>query len=722
MTTASPPNQRGAPRAARWPLVSSWPWGGAAALLALTWFAYRRSFAVPFQFDDLPIIVDNPDLHMVRLDWSSLWRAAGGFAHGRPVAWLSFGLNHLAGGLQVRGYHAVNLAVHLLNGLLVALLAASLLERLAPELDASARRRASWVAAALFLLHPLQTQAVTYVVQRMASLGACFGLLGTLALLRGLEGSRPRPALLGLAGLSLVLGVGTKENLVFLPVVLAALALLLSQRAAAWARGHRLLLSGAALGAAAAGAALVLPYWSFIESEQRRFGLSVCTRLLTQGRVIFHYLSLLAWPAPSRLRVDYAFPASTSLLSPPFTLLAILGLLGALASAVALRRRAPVWTFAVVWFLGNLVVEQSVLPIDLIFEHRVYLPSFGPFLLAAWGLERAALRARRAPWLVAAPVAVLLALAADRRNAAWADPARLFAEAARDASGPVLARSLLSAGGQRLERGEYAEAERLFRQVIEVEPGFAEAYANLGNVARERGDLTGAEAWYGRATALAPGFAEGWMGLADMALRRGRLEEAEERFRRFAELAPRDARGPLGLGGIAARRGDLPAALSWFARAAELDPGSASARLQRARALLVAGRPGDALAEAELAVRLDPRRAAPLAALGDCLAAAGRKEEARRAWGSALQRDARLPGVHFQLANLLADEGDLAGAERELEREVEIGPHLGAYDNLGALQVERDPSRARAYYEKALEIDPRDGHAKEGLRLLDAAR
>jgi len=279
--------------------------------------------------------------------------------------------------------------------------------------------------------------------------------------------ARRRLLLFAGAALAGALAVSCKENLAVLPLLVAMIELLLF---AGW-RG-RLRRHPGAVGAAAAAtvglAALVgAAYWGVIVAEHERYGLPITERLLTQPRVLFHYFSLLVWPLPSRLDVDIDFNASHALLDPPTTLLALVALRALVAAAVALKRRVPLVLFAVAWFVGALVVEQSVLPIDLACEHRLYLASFGPLLVASFALERLASRVALPVWLAAVPVVAALATGTSLRNDEWNDPVRINEEVASRARPGSLAltRSLLSLGSEYLERG----AQR--REEGEREPG-----------------------------------------------------------------------------------------------------------------------------------------------------------------------------------------------------------------------------------------------------------
>ncbi len=690
-------------------------WWVPALLAAAGLAAYARSFSVPFQFDDQPNLVERVQVHLTRLDGASLAPLLGGL---RPLAMLTFGLNYRLGGLAPAGWHAVNLAIHVAAALVAWLLAGEILLR-AGWADAARRGRAALLAALLFLLHPIQTQAVTYLVQRMASMAGLLALLATWLWLRGRRAQRPARWLAG-AVLAWVAAVLTKENTVVLPAVVAGVEALLSPDLPAWLRRHRLPVLAGAAAAAGLVAWMASRYWATIQAEQVRFGLSVGDRLLTQPRVLALYLSLLAWPLPSRLRVDYDFPPSHGLLAPPTTLLALATLVALVVLAWRQRRRRPLVAFAVLWFLGNLAIENSFLPVDLVFEQRLYLPSFGPFLLAAAAaveaLERwLGPRPVRA-WVAVAPVLALLGVATDRRNALWNDPAALNAQVVADQPRNVI--SLLTVGKEAMDRGDLDGAERAFRAVLAVEPANARALGNMGNVARARGDLPDAERWYRRSLAVADGEVAPREGLGVVLAEQGHPAEAEREFRTIVEHDPRNARALADLGTLRDQAGDLAGALEWYARGAAADPASGYPHLGRGRALLAAGRPAEALSSLEEALRREPRNADALVLAGECLSQLGRGPEAVARWREVTRLQPGRRGIHFLIGNGLAEAGDLAGAEREYQAELALGPDSGALNNLGNLAAESDPARARAYYRRALEVDPRNASAAENLQRM----
>ncbi len=641
----SPGVEPATPGAARRALAGAVP---ALAVVALGLLAHATSLDVPLQFDDVPNIVDEPAVHATALTADQLARAASGFPLGRWLARGSFAVNHALHGLRPAGYHLVNVAFHLAAALLVLAVARRLLEALAASrdaaggaalgLDGAGRRRAAAIAAVLFAVHPVHTQAVTYVVQRMTVMGAFFALLAVWLWLcaRARHGGAFAWRAAG-AAVCTWLAVSCKENYVVVPALVLLVEWVLDPALGARLRARWRAWSAAGAAVALAGGALFWAYLPVLRHEAMRFALSPGTRLLSQGRILVHYLSLLALPLPGRLHVDYAYPPSTGLLDPKTTLPALLAIAALAALAVQSRRRAPLVALAIGWFFVALSVEQSVLPLDLVFEQRLYFASVGPLLLAAAALVRFVRVPRAGAWALAAPVAALLVAGTWARNARWRDPALLYAD--EEGSRPGAARGLLNVGATYRARGQLEEAERVLRRAVALAPDEAGAYVNLGNVELDRGRLAEAERWYREALARDRRLPDVWYDLGILLTRRGELANAMDAYRQALSADATYASARVNLALLQHRTGDRTGALATLDEAVRLDPGAVSALSNRAVLRAVAGRGPEALEDAREAVRLGGERPVPWLVLAQVHLVAGRRAEAREAAARALRVD-----------------------------------------------------------------------------------
>lgn len=406
----------------------NWPW--LIALIVLTVAVFWPAMSGDFIFDDYPNIVTNTRVHAEVLDFASIKRAAVAYdpgSYGRPLATIAFAIDHAIGGKDPWGYKLSGLIVHALNALLVFLLLRRLL---APDPRAAMSAVvASFVIALAWAAHPLQVSAVMYIVQRMETLSLTFVLLGLLAYLRGrraqIAGHRGWPWLLACLPL-VVLGLLSKETAALFPVYCLALELTVlgfAAQSAATARGWRWAYAAGGLAVAAIFLLVVVPTYATPAAYELR-DFTVTERLLTQLRVLPLYLQWILLPLPRTLTFYYdAFPVSTNLLTPASTLLGGLFLATLLGLALWLRRRAPFFALGVLWFFAAHLITSSVIPLELVFEHRNYFALLGVLLALADLVARIPARDDpRFKRLVIGTAMVFVLFMTTLRSATWGDP------------------------------------------------------------------------------------------------------------------------------------------------------------------------------------------------------------------------------------------------------------------------------------------------------------
>ena len=443
--------------------------------------AYWPSLDVPFVFDDFHNIVNNDVVHAD--GWSDLVKPfTDDPGRSRPFGKFTFALNYFADGLDPRPYHVVNMGVHAANAVLLYLLVMAL--ALAPRSPAPLARNAAllgFAVALIWAVHPVNTQAVTYIVQRLASLAALFYLLSLLLFVAWRLGYlRTSIAWAGIAA-AFVLGFMTKEHTVTLPVALVLIDVVFFS---GWRRRHTIALVATAV----AAVPLLITYGhatlDFLTETHPRRGFSALERLMTQGRVICHYLTLLAWPEHTRLQLDYDFAVSRGLLDPWTTLAGWSALAAVTVAALAAVRRYPWPAFGWLFFLLALSVESSIVMIELAFEHRLYLPS--TFLiagvLAPVFIVADSLSGRRAAGLAVVVLAGLLTVQTIQRNNEWVDQGSLWKTDMERGASP--ARAALNSAYALVRQGRPEEALVLLDQIPEDLNRIGSA-----KVAKNRGDI-----------------------------------------------------------------------------------------------------------------------------------------------------------------------------------------------------------------------------------------
>jgi Flp pilus assembly protein TadD len=564
------------------------PWLAVASIVGATFAVYANAFGNAFVWDDLPLIVDNPRIK----SWSALpvLLSSNLFAGGvlssyyRPFQGLTYLVDYQLWGLAPAGFHLTATALHATT--------AVLLYRLGAVLFGDAR--AALAGALLFAVHPVHTEAVTYLAGRSDPLSALALLAALLAHVRGrtllataafAAALLAREAAVGLVPLLVVvdLAVGRRPSARRLLPYVAILAVYLAVRVA---------VVGATPVPVPADA---IPLWR---------------RALTMLPVVADYLRLLV--VPTGLHMERLVPAATSPLEPRVLASAAL-LIALVAAAIALRRRAWPVAFAAGWFLVALLPVANLVPLaTFMAEHWLYVPSMGPFLAAGYGLSRLAtpIGTRGATAIGAALVLVYGGLTI-RRNHDWGDARTLFESTVRLSPGSTRAHANLGLAYE--EAGERDRARVEYERAIVLAgaaPESAGPHNNLGNLLREDGRLADAERELRAALAADPRHAGAHGNLALVLQATGRTDEAERVLLDGIALAPDAATLHSNLGNVYFRRDDLPHALAAYQQAVALDPEHADAHNNLGSVLFRLGRLEEAERQYRIALSLKPDSAA----------------------------------------------------------------------------------------------------------------
>jgi len=643
-------------------------WLAAVGLALAVFAAYHNSLAVPFVFDDQPAIVENGSIrHLWPLGSVLAPDLAGGLTvSGRPLVNLSLAGNYAVGGGAVTGYHVFNLVIHVLAGLtLLGVVRRTLRQPALAARFGPAALPLGVAVAALWLLHPLQTETVTYVVQRAESLMALCYLLTLYAFIRGTAAERPG----GWFALSLaacLLGMAAKEVMVTAPllVLLYDRTFVAGTMAEAWRRRWRYY-SGLA------GTWLLLA-WLVAGTAGRGgtagFGLSVGPGqyLLTQCEAIVHYLRLAVWPDP--LVFDYGTATVSGLGQVGLQA----GLLVALAAGtlVALARR-PVWGLAGAWFFLILAPSSSVVPVasQTMAEHRMYLPLAVIMAGAVLGLYR---WLGRRSLLVCGLVAAVFGALTMRRNADYQTEQGLWADTV--AKRPQNGRAWNNLGKALFSAGRPAEAVVRYEEAIRLEPAEPEPYYNLGLALARLNRPTDAISRYEQALRLRPEYPEAHNNLGNALLAAGRPDEAGSHYEEAVRLRPGFAEAHSNLANVRLEQGRVAEAIKHGEEAVRQDPRHAEARYNLGNALAQAGQLAAAQVHYEEALRLKPAYADVANNLGNVLVGLDRLPEAIAAYERALQLDPGYPDARRNLAQVLIHLGRLPEAVARYQQLAQARP------------------------------------------------
>lgn len=698
-------------------------------IIALAGFiAYANTFQVPFVFDDDQYIVQNPAVKDFRYYYdNSFTEQAISQAkfddnfRTRKVTFFTFALNYHLHGLNLQGYHAFNLMVHLTSGLLVYLLAVFTLQTPSgrnggPEAGhpGLAKQLVPLFTSLLFVVHPLQTQAVTYICQRFTSLATMLCLLALVLYIRwrlgvarnGQPDSQDPAALRGhgawvlycLSLVSTVLAMFTKEISFTLPLIIILYEWMFFGRPSA--RQLFLLLPFAAT-------MLIIPLVTFSAeshySDIARLTGSLAkgadqnfafTYLLTQFRVIVIYLRLLMLPIGQNLIHD--IPTYTSFLQPPvFLSFLFLCLLAGLAGFLSYRAShlphgqgnwQRLIAFGIFWFFISLSVESSFIPLnDPIFEHRMYRPMAGAVfaLLGLGELLRQRLNTSGLRFAAVLSVAVLivLAVATYSRNNIWRVPITLWEDAARKS--PNRFRPILNLGTEYARVGRHEEAIRLYKKALLLSTGYSKSmlvYSALENTYKT--------------------------------LKKEELLQRnyQEYLAMLQDALKKNSNDPVlfsHLGILYGKMGRFAEAKAAFLKAMELKPDNALTHANLGSLYLSQNRPVEALKFYREAVRLDPENAEAQKELGDGLAASGDFKAAQAAYIIAMKLNPELPDIYNKVANLYVRAGNRAMAEKVLLQAVAThSDDPKVHNDLGVYYADQNRiTEAEREYRTALDLD-----------------
>ena len=737
----------------------AWLVGLAALVLAeAAILAYGNSLTVPFVFDDAMAIQRNDSIRQ-------LWPPAGVLqppfdtsVTGRPVLNLSFAVNYALGRLRVQGYHIGNLLIHVLAGLTLFGLVRRTLARVSGKYGPGECTLVAFAVALLWIVHPLQTESVTYVVQRAESLMGLFYLLTLYCFVRGAEGPDKverlvpkapdvgpaqdwnrlvgdnQPYLGGRRGWWLLstgacfLGMATKEVMVSAPIIVLLYdrTFVAGNFREAWRRRR-----GYYLGLASSW---LLVAWLAFGTKSRNgtagfgTGVSWWDYILTQFPAVTRYLRLSFWPLGQVFDYGTQWVGRAAIVLPAALLVAVL----AGSTLWALWRR-PALGFLGAWFFA-ILAPTSLVPGNrqTMAEHRMYLALAPVLILAVLGLRWACAGSPRNPagrnrvfLVVALALAVALVILTARRNRTYLTNFALWQDTVVKRPGNYYARNNL--GNFLLGQGRFNAALAQYHEALRLKPDFPEGHNNLGAALARAGRLEEAKAEYRTAIGLRPDYyPDAHNNLGVVLARGGDHRQALQQFEEVLKVRPDYLEVRFNRGNELVQLGRTSEAVAAYQEAMRRGLDIPQLHNNLGNALVSLGRSSEALAQYAAAVRIDPNFAEGYNNLGTELAKADRLTEAIRQFQHALRLRPRAADVRLNLANALAKADRLAEAETQYREVLVTQPNsVEALDNLGnVLAREGRLDDAVAHYQAALRLlaNNPEAHNNLGAALLRLKR
>jgi tetratricopeptide (TPR) repeat protein len=690
---------------------------------------YSNTLEVPFHFDDTTRIQNNPKVRITEFTFNNLLEAAFNkkSSKNRPVGNVTFALNYYFHKYNRKGYHIVNIIIHILTGIFLFFFINTIvnLPLLKPKYDHP--YLLAFFAALLWLTHPVQTQSVTYIVQRQNSLSAMFYVLSFWLYLKARLADTKQNSWLWYAnsGLAWILALGCKQTAATLPFLVFLFEWYVFQNFSAdWLKRNLIyfLLLVFLFGLVAflyIGLNPIKRLSSIGDYSRHEF--TILQRLLTQPRVVIYYLSLIFFPHPSRLNLDYDFALSYSLINPVTTLISLGAIIALVTLGFYLAKKERLISFCILWFFGNLVIESSVIPVAIIFEHRNYLPSMLVFLIPIIWVERNV----KFDWLkigLVCAVVGVFSIWTYQRNQVWENRISLWQDCVKKS--PNKARPHNNLGQALADRGIVDKAIENYQRAIQINPNLAQAHNNLGMAFEEQGKTNEAIAHYLKSLQIKPNLAQAHINLGEALTKQARTDEAIAHYLAALQINPDLPEAHNNLGVAILNQGKAEQAINRFNQALRINPDYAEAHNNLGGIFLAQDKPEQAIDHYTQALRLSPQMAEAHNNIGIALMQTGKIEEAILRFRETLRIKPDFTLAADNLKRALAIQQALESEISRLQKLSKDDPNNAElHFQLANLYFRKgDQRQAIIHYEKTLQLDSKFIPAINNWALVNASK
>ena len=677
--------------------------------LVVAYAIYAPALTGEFQFDDYPFIVKNyliRDISRLDLILQCLNQPS------RFVVFYTFALNYRWSGLDAFGFHVTNWLIHVLTTFIVYQLSLTLLssKKIKPVLCHKDYLWMSLSAALLFFVHPVQTQAVSYVSQRFTLLATFFYLLTVLSYVKARQTSRlnfTKVCFFVAAFLTAFLGMFSKEIVITLPIILCVVDVYFIESRSG-IKGAKLLRKGHLFYAVIFILFLsIIPALFSFKFIGVLFGpknsgshegeiITLGPYVMTQLRVYTRFLQLLFWPGNQTF--DYDFPLSRHLFE-QHTLGCLILLSLIFIAGAWLRKSRTVFSFGIMWFyitlLPNLIPRSHV-----IFEHKLYLVSYGIILLAVVGLFDI-IRNQRVRHAILSFVIAFFCLLTFQRNLVWHDQVSFWQDAVIKA--PNKSRPYMNLGSALVKAGKLDEALYFLDKALEINPDLWEVWSNKGLIYTEQKKYGDAKVHFAHSMELKPDYEETYNNRGSMFFKKGEYNLALRDYFKSIKINPAFEQPYYNIGRVYYARSDYETARQYYEKALELFPDFYKA----------------------------------YNGIGLVYTQQGKYERAERSFFQALELKDNVAEVYNNLGYLCYQKRQYERALVYFNRAIELNPlFFKAYNNrANVYQLQKKFEQALQDYEKTLVLDPEyaeaysnrgvtyrvQGQLKQALQDLDRA-
>lgn len=650
---------------------------------------YSNSFDSSFHFDDKPNILDNVIVKQ-GVHLSSIWASN----HNRFLPLATFAMNYQLGEFSVWGYHIVNLFIHIINSCLVYFIILLIYETPACRESAMSnqKHKLAFFIALLFIAHPLATQSVTYIVQRMASMAALFYFASLAFFLKARISSAPLKWIwFSVTALSALSAFLCKENTYTLPVSLLLAELVFFQPVGVnFGKSTRKLLFAIPV-IIVFGLFVVTRFSSNIfasipPAHGNTHTITAQNYFFTQFTVIIKYIQLLLFPIHQNL--DYDWPIVNSILDIP-TLLSIICIALLLIWAGSQHNKNRLITFGVFWFFITLAVESSIIPIeDVIFEHRTYLPSFGFILVFVYAVFYWLTRLGQSiPSIALTCIALVYSTLTYARNKVWTNDYLLYTDIIEKS--PNKARGWGSRADFLKDQGDTEHALQDYNRAIQINPKYTTALNNRASIYEKLNKYEFAIQDYNQAILADPNYYNAYNNRGLLYIKLAAYDLALADLNKALQLHPNFKEVYINRASVYVSRGEFAKAITDCNSALRIDPNNAFTYCNRGIANMNLNNNNASIDDFSMAIKQNPNLAIAYYNRALVFSRLNQSKKALEDYSHAIQVNAKYKEAYINRANIYIYLKEWQNAKQDLQSALAIDPNFSiAIQNMNYIKTQ----------------------------------